>query len=139
MPGAGYESQPGRRLASTGEDGTKALGVSYRGDGKRLATAWADGTVRVWDPESGAEVQSFHAHPGAVHDVVYSPDGKLLATSGGDDDSGLGDDDDDDRDLQLDNDSGCAVTPGTTGAPWTVLGVGLMTALLGLLRRRRDD
>ena len=60
-------------------------------------------------------------------------------TGGDDDDSGLGDDDGEDRNLQLDNDSGCAVNPGTTGAPWTALGVGLMTALLGLLRRRRGD
>jgi WD40 repeat protein len=60
-----------------------ALGVSYHRDGKRLATSWQDGTVHVYNVETGAEMQSFRAHAGAATDVVYSPDGRWLATAGG--------------------------------------------------------
>jgi WD40 repeat protein len=66
-------------------DGHGALGVSYSPDGKRLATSWSDGKVRVWDMETGAATQTFQAHTGNVTDIVCSPDGKLLASAGGDD------------------------------------------------------
>jgi WD40 repeat protein len=49
-------------------------------DGKRLATASADTTARVWDMETGKEIFQLKGHTQGVSAVVFSPDGKLIAT-----------------------------------------------------------
>ena len=54
--------------------------VAFSPDGKRLATASADQTVKVWDSESGKELLTLR---GTATAVAFSPDGKLLATASG--------------------------------------------------------
>jgi RNA polymerase sigma factor (sigma-70 family) len=58
--------------------------VAFAPDGTRLASASADGTLRVWDATTGKELQRFAEHMGPVLCAAYSKDGLLLA-SGGDD------------------------------------------------------
>lgn len=58
--------------------------VSYSLDGKRLATASADGTARLWDTESGRQLAVFRGHKGDVNMAKLSPDGRWLATAGDD-------------------------------------------------------
>ena len=54
-------------------------------DGTRIATASDDGTARVWNATSGAELFSVHgSDSGTVWSAVFSPDGKILATTGQD-------------------------------------------------------
>ena len=49
-------------------------------DGKRLAGACGDKTVRVWNLETGALIAALEGHTfELVTDVVFSPDGKHLA------------------------------------------------------------
>jgi WD40 repeat protein/serine/threonine protein kinase/DNA-binding SARP family transcriptional activator len=57
------------------------LDVSFSPDGSQLATAGADGIARVWDAQTGEERLSFTAHTAGLYRVVYSPDGRLIATS----------------------------------------------------------
>ncbi len=52
--------------------------------GKRLATASADNTAKVWDAATGEELLTLSGHADAVNGVVFSPDGLLLATACGD-------------------------------------------------------
>ncbi len=59
------------------------LAVAFGLDG-RLASAGADGTVRLWDAASGREVATVRDHVGAVRTVVFSLDGRLLASAGDD-------------------------------------------------------
>ena len=61
-----------------------AVGVAFRPDGRRLATASLVQTVRIWDLEENALAAEWTGHTDAVNCVAYSPDGRLLA-SGGDD------------------------------------------------------
>ncbi len=50
----------------------------------RLASVSADGTLRVWDPETGQEIVTLRDHPGDLQCVAWSPDGQKLATGSDD-------------------------------------------------------
>ena len=52
--------------------------------GRVLATAGADGSVRLWDLESGKLLRILLAHENAVRAVAWSADGKMLASLGAD-------------------------------------------------------
>jgi hypothetical protein len=57
-------------------------GVCFSPDGRRLASASYDRTVRLWDAATGQEVRALKGHTGAVESVCFSPDGRLLASAG---------------------------------------------------------
>jgi hypothetical protein len=46
-----------------------------------LASADAEGSIRVWDPWKGREVRKLGGHPGPVASLSVSPDGKTLASA----------------------------------------------------------
>src|SRR5262249_60300431 len=59
-------------------------------DGRTLASAGEDGTVRLWDLPSGKEVGRLEGHDD-VYAVAFSPDGKTLVSGGLDNNASSGD------------------------------------------------
>ena len=49
-------------------------------DGRRLASASNDQTVKLWDASTGQELLTLKGHTDRVDSVAFSPDGRRLAS-----------------------------------------------------------
>src|SRR5713101_8351923 len=58
--------------------------VAFSPDGGRLVSGSGDGTVRLWNVQTGALLQVITGHSDWVLSVTYSPDGKLIASGSAD-------------------------------------------------------
>jgi WD40 repeat protein len=56
-------------------------GLAFSPDGKRLASATGDNTVKVWDARTGQELLALGKHTGPITSVAFSPDGQRLASA----------------------------------------------------------
>ncbi|KAH7118307.1 WD40-repeat-containing domain protein, partial [Dactylonectria macrodidyma] len=57
--------------------------VAFSPDGKLIASASHDKTVKVWDAATGKVQQTLKGHSDWVSSVAFSPDGKFLLTDMG--------------------------------------------------------
>jgi WD40 repeat protein len=60
----------------------RVTSVSISRDGRRVLSGSADGTVRLWDVETGKELARMPGVSGAVTSVALSSDGRLALASG---------------------------------------------------------
>jgi WD40 repeat protein len=66
------------------EDTGWVFGVMFSPDGRQLASASADRTVRLWDPASSQPTLTLQGHTDWVTEVAFSPDGRQLASASAD-------------------------------------------------------
>lgn len=65
------------------DHGAEINGLAASPDGAYLASTAADGTVRMWNTETG-DARLIERRTGAALDAAFSPDGRTLVTSGDD-------------------------------------------------------
>jgi WD40 repeat protein len=59
-------------------------GVAFSPDGRTLASASYDCTVKLWDPQSATALKTLEGHSDPVSGVAFSPDGRTLASASDD-------------------------------------------------------
>ncbi|MBN3881361.1 MAG: hypothetical protein HWQ42_34940 [Nostoc sp. JL23] len=76
-----YNTQERNRLEGHSD---AVYSVAFSPDGKTIASASSDKTVKVWDAVTAKEITSFKGHSDAVIGVAFSPDGKTIASASSD-------------------------------------------------------
>lgn len=78
-----WDLRSGRQIGKPLQHALEVTAVRFSADGRRVATASADGNARVWDVRDAAHhrpVTPPLSHADSVFGLAFSPDGRWLAT-----------------------------------------------------------
>ena len=74
----------------TGENGPltsntgRVCAVAYSPDGTRIVSGSHEGTLKIWESGTGAEIATLTGHAGTVNAVAWSPDGTRIVSGSAD-------------------------------------------------------
>jgi WD40 repeat protein len=78
-----WQAADGKQLAAMDTLDTELTCLAVTPDGSLIAAGSSSGGMHVWNAE-GQLVRSFHARPGALRQIIFTPDGAGLLTAGDD-------------------------------------------------------
>jgi hypothetical protein len=76
-----YQTSDWKPLTTLRGHDDVVFSLAFDSDGKRLASASFDHSVRVWDVAKQASLKEYHHHSDFVYAVAFSPNGKQIASA----------------------------------------------------------
>lgn len=79
-----WDVASGREIGTLRGHGKGVMQVTFSRDGKLIASAGSDNTIRIWDVASQRELRTLAGHTAYIESMDFSPDGRLLASASDD-------------------------------------------------------
>jgi WD40 repeat protein/serine/threonine protein kinase/DNA-binding XRE family transcriptional regulator len=78
------DSESGETLMTQRSDKSAARSLDWSADESIILSGHEDGSLRMWDAETGAEIRAVDGYDTAVYDARFSPDGRFIASASDD-------------------------------------------------------